>query len=394
MANTNLTVDMITNEALMILHQKCKFIGSINRQYDKSFAKTGAKIGASLRIREPNEFTVVSGAALSTSDITETSTTLTVDNQKHVDFTFSSEELTLDIDRFSDRYLKPAMSRLAAEMEKDAFTMYKDIPNVVDNTGSAFTSAKVMAGKKLLDEGLAPEDDERCLMAALQDEIDAVDAFKGLFQQSDNIGKQYASGEMGRAFGYTWKSSSLAPRHTNGSEDGAYLVNDTVASGDTTVTVDTGTGTLKQGDVLTFASVNAVHPETKTDLGYLKQFVVTADYAGGAGTISISPAITSTGAKQNVSALPADNAAITVVGTASDTQDVSLGFHKDAFTFATADLQMPQGVDFAARKVLDGISMRVVRDYTIADDEFPCRIDVLYGYKTIRPQLAVRYQNN
>lgn len=394
MANTLLTPDMITAESLRILHQEARFINSINTQYDDSFARSGAKIGDSLRIRKPNQYTVRTGATLSTQDTEEESVTLNVSTRKGVDMSFTSTDLTMDIDRFSERYIKPAMSVLAADIESDALSMYKDVANVVDNTGSTITSKKVMDGKVLLDNGLTPQDDMRCLLASPQDEVDAVDSFKGLFQSSEEISAQYRKGVMGTAFGFRWKSSTLMPRHTFGGEDGAYLVNDTVASGDSVVTVDTGTGTFKKGDVITFAGSNAVHPETKTDLGYLKQFVVTADFAGGAGDISVDPPFISTGAKQNVSALPANNAAITAVGTADDTIDTSLGFHKDAFTFATADLVMPDGVDFKARKRLDGISMRLVRDYDINTDAFPCRLDVHYGYKTLRPELAVRYHNN
>jgi hypothetical protein len=158
--------------------------------------------------------------------------------------------------------------------------------------------------------------------------------------------------------------------------------------------VDTGTGTLKQGDVITIAGVNRCHPETKADTGALHQFVVTADYAGGSGTVSISPAITTSGGGQNVVSGPADNAAITIAGTASTAVGVSLLYNKDAFAFATADLIMPQGVDMGAREQQDGLSIRLVRQYDINNDKFPCRLDILYGYKTIRPQLAHRLHNN
>jgi hypothetical protein len=154
---------------------------------------------------------------------------------------------------------------------------------------------------------------------------------------------------------------------------------------------------LKQGDVFTIAGVFRVHPETKASTGVLQQFVATADKSAdgtGNATLAISPAIVTSGATQNVSGSPADNAAITVVGTASTAHGISLGYHKDAFAFATADLVMPKGVDFSAREVFDGISMRIIRQYDINNDKFPCRLDVLYGYKTIRPQLAVRFANN
>ena len=90
----------------------------------------------------------------------------------------------------------------------------------------------------------------------------------------------------------------------------------------------------------------------------------------------------------------ANGAAITKLGGASAVYRPSLAYHKNAFAFATADLQMPEGVDFSAREVYDGISMRMVRQYVISSDTFPCRLDVLYGYKTIRAQLAARILSN
>ena len=394
MANSILTPTMITREAQRILHQKLNFVGSINRSYDDRFAKSGAKIGSTLQVRLPNQYTVRSGATLSAQDTEEAKVDLTVATQKGVDVNFTSEELTMELDDFSERILEPAMSVLAANIEADALNMYKDVYQVVDNAGSAMTFKNLLDARKKLTDSLTPTS-PRSLLLNTQANNDVVDALKGLFQDSTQISKQYREGLVGKTAGFgNIFENTLLPRHTVGSQNGGYLVNDTVASGDSSVTVDTGTGTLKQGDVITFDGVNSVHPETKADSGVLKQFVITADYAGGSGTISISPAIISTGAKQNVSALPADNAPITVVGTASTAHDESLAFHRDAFAFATADLVMPSGVDFAAREVMDGISMRIVRDYDINNDKFPCRIDVLYGYKTIRPELAARILSN
>jgi hypothetical protein len=193
--------------------------------------------------------------------------------------------------------------------------------------------------------------------------------------------------------GTDFYQNTHATNHTTGTAvvgDTLYNVNGANQSG-ATLTVNTGTTTFLIGDVITIAGCNAVHPETKADLGYAQQFVITANSGANATSLSISPAIVLSGAKQNVSAAPTDTGAITKVGAgASETLNTSMLYHKDAFTFATADLVMPQGVDFASRQVLDGISMRIVRQYDINNDMFPCRLDVLYGYKAIRPQLACR----
>lgn len=394
MANSILTPTAVTREALRILHQKLNFIGTINRQYDSSFAQSGAKIGDTLKVRLPNEYVVRTGKTLNVQDTSESSVDLVVATQKGVDVDFSSAELTMDLDDFSERILDPAMSVLAANIEADAMDMYKDVFNQFDDVGNAMVVRDVLEGAKILTDNLAPVS-QRCLNLNTTDNVDLVDALKGLFNDPAKISKNYREGMVAADFmGYREiYQNTLWPRHTVGTEDGAYLVNGASQTG-SSLTVDTGTGTLVEGDIITIAGVNRVHPETKADTGELQQFVITADHAGGAGDLSISPAITVSGAKQNVDGSPADNAAITMVGTAVTDYGISMGYHKDAFAFATADLVMPKGVDFSARDVLDGISMRIVRQYDINNDQFPCRLDVLYGHKAIRPQLAVRYGFN
>jgi hypothetical protein len=398
MSNSLLTPTAVTRKALQVLHQKLNFIGSINRQYDDSFSKSGAKIGDSLKVRLPNQYTVRTGATLSTQDTTETSTTLQVATQKGVDLTFSSNELTLSLDDFSDRILQPAMSVLAANMEADALSMALDVYNSVNNVGAAITFNKALAARKLLVDNLAPGND-RSLILNTQDNLDLVDGLKGLFQDSTQISKQYREGVVGvtAGFGTIYENTLLASQTTGTAPSVTlYTVNGAVtANGSAAVTVQTGTATFKKGDVFTVAGCNRVHPETKADTGALQQFVVTTDYAGGAGSLAFAPAIYTTGGLQNVTAGGMPNAgALVKVGGASAVYRPSLAFHKDAFTFATADLVMPQGVDFSAREVFDGLSMRIVRQYAISSDTLPCRIDVLYGYKTLRAQLAARILSN
>jgi hypothetical protein len=398
MANTLLTPSMITRESLRILHQKLNFIGNINRQYDDSFSQSGAKIGDSLRIRLPNQYTVRSGATLSAQDTTEQSTTLQIANQKGVDLNFSSAELTLSLDDFSTRILEPAMAVLAANIEADALSMIRDVYQVVNGMGAAITFKNVLNARKALTDSLAPTDGNRSILLNTQDNVDLVDALKGLFQDGDQIKKQYKEGMMGRTAGFDFYENTLLSADTTGTSAAAtgYTVNGAVTTnGSTTVPVQSGTTTFKKGDVFTVAGCYRVHPETKATTGVLQSFVVTADYAGGAGSLSFSPAIYTTTGAQNVTASGMPNgASITKVGGASSVYNQSIAFHKDAFTFATADLVMPKGVDFSAREVYDGLSMRVVRQYDINNDKFPCRLDMLYGYKTIRAQLAARILSN
>lgn len=399
MSNAILTPTAVTREALRILHQKLNFIGSINRQYDSSFAKDGAKIGTDLKIRLPNEYTVRTGANLSTQATSETSTTLSVANQKGVDTTFTTSELTLSLQDFSERILEPAMSVLASNIEADALTMGLDIYQSVNNIGSAATLNKVLTARKLLTDALAPSSN-RTLLLNTQDNLDLVDGLKGLFQDSGTISKQYREGIVGSTAGFgDIYENTLIANNTTGTALSVttYTVNGAVTTnGSTTVTVATGATTFKKGDVFTVVGCNRVHPETKVDTGVLQQFVVTADYAGGAGNLSFAPAIYTTGGRQNVTAggMPNGNA-ITKLGGASAIYKPSLAYHKDAFTFVSADLEdVSKYGAWGAREVMDGISMRIARQYAIGTDTIPCRIDVLYGYKTIRPQLAARILSN
>ena len=391
MANSLLTPTAVTREALRILHQKLNFVGSITRDYDDSYAKSGAKIGDSLKIRLPNQYTVRTGATLSAQDTTESSVTLQVATQKGVDLNFTSVDLTMSLDDFSDRVIEPAMSVLAANIEADAMSMYKDVYNQVNNQGAAATFAKVLQGRKILVDNLAPLAG-RTANLNTQDNVDLVDALKGLFNDRAAISKQYREGYMGRTAGFDFMENTLWPSHLRGAGAG-YLVNGGSQTG-AVLAVNTGTGACKQGDVFTIAGVYRVHPETKQSTGVLQPFVVAADYAGGAGNLAISPAIVTSGALQNVSGSPNAGAALTFAGTASTAHGISMAYHKGAFAFATADMIMPRGVDFAAREVFDGVSMRIVRQYDINNDKFPCRLDVLYGFKTLRPQLACRLANN
>lgn len=391
MANALITPTMVTREALRVLHQKLNFIGSIHRDYDKQFAKEGAKIGQTLQIRLPNEYVVRTGRQMAAQDTTEQTTALTVATQQGVDMYFTSSELTLSLDDFSDRIIEPAIARLASTIEANAMSMALSCHRQVTNAGAAATYNGVLDGKKILTDQLAPVSKRIANLNTL-DSVNIVKDTKTLFNNQSEIGDQYREGMMGRAGGFDFYENTLWPGFTPGTHAG-YTVNGAGQTGNT-LAVSAGTGTMVVGDVFTIAGVFRCHPETKQSTTELHQFVVTQAYAGGAGTINFQPAIVLTGAKQNVVAGPAASAAIVFAGTAGTQSGMSLLYHKDAFAFVTADLEMPNGVDWKARETQDGISMRIVRDYNISDDSLPCRIDVLYGFNAIRPALACRYVNS
>lgn len=398
--NTLLTVDQITREALRILVNNLGFTKSVNRQYDESFAQSGAKIGNVLRIRKPVKYTVTTNTvALSVQDATETNATLTLDTQAHVDTDFTSQELTLDLDDFSDRILKPAMAAITNKIDFDGLGLYKKVwnSNGTPGTPPATAMALLGAGEKL-DDNAAPRDGNRCMIYNPAANASMVDGLGSLFNSQSKLAENYRQGQIAsNTLGFDDIAMDQNVRmHTTGAFAGAVAVNDgAIAEGDTTLIMNAFTDaapTAKEGDVFTIPNVYSVNPQSRASTGKLMQFVVTADVtgAGNAATIAFSPSLQAAGSNQNIDALPVNGALVTFLGTASTQYPQNMGFHKDAFVLGTADLVMPSGVDFASRQVMDGISLRIIRDYDINNDLFPCRIDVLYGWSELYPELANR----
>jgi len=401
MANSILTIDMITRKALEILENNLVLTRNVNRQYDDSFAVEGAKIGSTLRIRLPDRALVTDGAALQVQDDNEQFTTLTVASQKHIGVNFTSAELTMQLDDFAERVLKPRISQLASSIDADVANAYRNIGNSVGTPGTTpSTSLVLLQAQQKLNENAAVMSPRYATVNPAAN-AGLVEGMKGLFNPTDTISRQFKNGMMGMGvlgFDEVNMSQSIK-QHTTGSRSTSdtILVNGTVSTqGQSTISIDGGTGsaTIAVGDVFTIAGVFAVNPQTRESTGSLQQFTVTAAATASSGAwtnVSISPAMfTSDNALATISAFPQDGAVVTFLGAASTQYAQNLVYHKDAITFATADLLMPQGVDMASRQVHNGISMRIVRQYDINNDRLPCRIDVLYGYSTIRPQMACR----
>jgi hypothetical protein len=387
MANTILTPTAVTREVLRVAHEKLAFIGTVERQYDDSFAKSGAKIGDTLKIRLPNQYTVRTGKTLQAQDTTESSVSLTVATQKGVDMNFSTAELTMGIDDFSKRIIEPAVAVLCSNIESTMLTtVTKEVYNHVGTPGTLPTFLQIAQAKAKINQTLAPKDSNRCIQMESVDMAGSMDALKGLFHDSKEVAKQYREGYVGKAAGLTWVENERIYTHTTGADFTTVDVNEsTFNEGDTTLT--TAGGDFNVGDIFTIATVFAVHPETKVAYSHLQQFVITT---AGTTTATFQPPLYATGAKQNISAMPANNDVMTFVGTAATAYPNHLVYHKEAFAFASADLEMPEGVAFAARENLDGLSLRLVRQYDINNDNIPCRLDILHGYKAIRPEWACR----
>jgi len=390
---------MITRKALEILENNLVITRNVNRQYDNSYAVEGAKIGTTLRIRLPDRALVTDGAALQVQDDNEQFTTLTVANQKHIGVNFTTAEMTMQLDDFAERVLKPRISQLAASIDADVANSFQNIFQSVGTPGTTPSSTAVLlAAQQKLNESAAVMS-PRYVTVNPAANAALIEGMKGLFNPVSTISAQFKNGMFGEGIlGFNELNMSQSIKQfTTGSRAAASVsVKGTVSTqGASTITLNGVTGeTLKKGDVFTIANVFAVNPQTRESTGSLQQFVVLEDITAASSeytSVKISPAIyTSSHALATVNSFPQNSAAVTFLGGVSTQYPQNLVYHKDAIAFATADLLMPQGVDMASRQVHNGISMRVVRQYDINNDRMPCRIDVLYGYSVIRPQMAVR----
>lgn len=398
MSNSLLTIDMITNKSLEILENELVVTRTCNREYDDSFAISGAKIGTTLRIRLPDRALVTDGAALQVQDDNEQYTTLAVSSQKHIGINFTTAEMTMQLDDFADRVLKPRISQLASSIDADVCNAYKSIYQSVGTPGTTpATSLVLLQGQQKLNEAAATMKPRYAVVNPAAN-AQLIEGMKGLFNPVSTIAKQFKNGLFGEGIlGYDEidMSQSLAT-HTTGTWGTTITVTTTVATeGQSTLAISFtgGSQSWNVGDVFTVGSVFAVNPQTRQSTGSLQQFVVTAAVTGASATttLTVSPAMyDASNALATIDVFPQSGAVVTMLGSATTQYPQNLIYHKDAITFATADLLMPKGVDMAARAQHNGISMRIVRDYDINNDRMPCRVDVLYGYSVIRPQMGVR----
>lgn len=417
MANTVLTPSMILREVYAIMHQASNFIMRTNRQYDNRFANNTLKIGQSLDVRLPAKYTTRTGNAMQTQNHVERKVALPLATINGIDLNFGQEDLTFSIQDFSDRVLKPAVSQLTSTVENTAMsTLYKKVANYtgIVTTASTTVYRDFQNGGRYITENLAPQAGRTACIDP-QSRVDFSDAVKGLFQSATRIEEQYIEGVMGRTGGFNCYENTLMPAHTSGTFTATTLTVTTTAgspgvydgtgnaySNDAfSVNLDNGGSmsaiSLKAGDIVTFSAVNAVHPETKQSLGYLKRFVIQEDVTGTTtATIKILPVPIATGAYQNVSAGILDNAVMTLLGPATTASAITYGqnlmFHEDAFAFVTADLEDPsQYGAWGAREVMDGLSIRIWRQGDIANGNFPCRLDLAWGTTAIYPEWAARW---
>ena len=412
MANTLLTISKITNEALMVLENELTFTSEINREYDDQFAVSGAKIGATVNVRKPARFIGTTGPNLSVEDFNETSIPVTLNTQFHVDTQFSTADLALSMDMFSDRLIKPAVATIANKIDRDGLVLAKNnIANIVVTAGVPPTSLLTyLTGQAYLDSEGAPRDGRRACIVEPFTSATIVDSLKGLFMPSQKISDQYEKGMMGTdSAGMRWKMDQNVVSQTFGSYATATLSTNTAtftgsltsgwaSSSTITIAAATAAAPIQQGDVITIANVYAVNPQNRQPYGTnrLRNFVVTSAVtisSGGSASVTVSPAIITAGQFQNcyVSAT-SSSAVVTPFNNTGTVSPQNIILHRNCETLACADLELPAGVVFAGRasdKEL-GLSIRVVRQYTINNDSVPCRLDVLYGWAMLYPELGCR----
>ena len=392
--NNLLTSSIIVRRALAVLSEKVQVLGMVNRQYDTQFGyKGGAKAGDTVSVRVPQRGVVRKGRIMDLQPQIDQTIPVKIDQYYGMDTGATSAEMAMQIDDYQEQFIDSKIGDLLANVEADFINKVTPlVPATVGDYGLFDDAKTVLQAKAYLDSQLAPKND-RNLLVNTYSQVDVVDALKGLFNAQDKIGDQYRTGRMlSNTLGFDWYQSNLTSTLTRGTANGAYTTNAAGQSG-STLAVITGTGTILKGNTFTIAGVYDVHPQTKQPNTNLKQFTVTADYAGGAGNLSISPAIVGPGSsEQNVSNLPGATQLLVIKGTSGTKYAQNVGFSKDAFYFVTADLPNPPksyGVD-SASATYQGITLRFMQGFNQVNDEYISRFDIVWGGGILRPELAVR----
>lgn len=398
MANTIITPSIIAKVGLAQLENNLVMGKKVYRDYSREFVK----VGDTISVRRPVKFTAQDGAVAINQDVTEGKFSLAMDKRKHVSWSFSTQDLTLSIEEYNERYIKPACIALANQIDYDLTGLYNKVWNWVGTPASPVDSfADFAKAPRRLDEGAVPQDNRHAVLSPA-DAWGLVGSQTSLYMQDVARGA-YRAGDIGMVAGVSTAMDQNIRMHTNGAAAGGGLINGANQNVTYATSKDTNTQTLitddwtsnttfKAGDVFTIDNVYAVNPVSKQSTGVLQQFVIQSDITatGTDCTLTIAPAIIISGPYQTVDSAPADGAAITMMGTGSAQYAQNLVFHKNAFALVMADLEMPDGATFKARESQNGFSIRVIKYYDGEMDEDKIRLDVLYGTKAIYPDLACR----
>lgn len=406
MPNLFETPQLIANEALRRLENNLIFAKLVNRQFDDSFGKTngGQPSGVTINVRKPHRYVGRTGQQVQPEGVQDRLVPITINTQFGVDLEYTSKEEALDLWNFGEQVLEPAVATIANKIDYDGLQLaHLEVPNYVGTPAVVPTDlgTYIDAGVLLTNEAV-PRGSMRNAVLSAQMEGTLVNNLKTLFNSPEKVSAQYNSAEMGRAVGLNFHMDQNVATHTIGALGGTPLVNGANQTGSSLITdgwTNAAAVRLKRGDIITIADVKSVNPMSRQSTGVLRQFVVTADAssdASGNMTIPIFPPITPSGAYQTVDSLPADDAAILTFGAVSTHQNKQtvqgLAFHKDFITLAMVDLMIPRGVHMAKRASSQklNIGIRVIQFYDGTYDKMITRLDVLYGWKVLRPEMAVR----
>jgi len=387
MANTLITPSIIAKEALMQLENNLVMGNLVHRAYKREFVK----VGSTVSIRKPVKFVASDGATRVNQDVSESTTSIVINKQKHVSWGFSSADLTLTIEQYSERYIRPAMIALANQVDYDLTGLYSDLfvaTGTAGTTPSAFSNLGAAAQK--MDEFGVPDDGNRVVVLDPAARWAMASTFAGLYQTPDIVEGAFRRGYLGQVANFKIYGDQNIRYHTKGTAEtsGAWTVNGASQTGSTVIMAGTGsTDTVVAGDIITLAGAYAVNPVSRAAYSFLKQFVITSGgtISGGAITINVAPSIITSGAYQTVSASPDNGGAFTI----ESSHRSNMAFHKNCFALVMVPLELPDGAPFKAREEYNNLSVRVVKDYDIDLDQDVIRLDILYGYKTIYPELGV-----
>lgn len=410
MSNTTLTADIIAKEAVQILENNCVMGRLVYRGYESEFDKNvnGYKVGETVSIRRPADFTVRTGAVASAQDVVEGKIPVTVDLQRGIDFKFTSTDLTLQIGELSERVIKPAMVQLVNQIDRDVMSEYYKIPNhVTIPSGGINSFADFALAPELMDKMAIPQDD-RVAVLNPADHWALLGSQTGLFIQQA-ASSAYRTASLGMIANIDTYMSQNAPVHTYGSREGTDLVNDTIVDGTFTwnsvkdstyieIGIDgmsAATVTVKKGDTFTIADLYDVDPVSKEPLAHLKMFTVMEDATASGSAIAalkIWPAIILSGAHKtcHLATGDIDNNVVTWRGAASTSYRENLFFRKQAFALTMVPMEKPPGAVDVGRRSYKGYSVRVIPAYDAINDHSMWRLDCLYGVDTIDPRQAVR----
>lgn len=410
MSNLLAFIGMVTKESLAILENNLTFTKFVDRQHDDSFGDKNAQIGTTLSIRKPPQYVARTTAAFSAQGTTENTTPLTLDKQYGVDLSFTSQEITTDINIFSKNvFLDAAIATIANKIDYDGMQQYKNIYNMVGTPGTTPSSiATVLAAGTKLDNQACPVDQQRFHVMNSAARSGYVGGAVNYFNPVASISEQYKRGTLGEFGGFMSSMDQNVGTQVTGTYAAAasgvgtaVTLSGDITSGNSVATTGWTNGdTLNVGDIIHIANVYSVNPQNRQSTGQLQQFVITETPtpAGGGGTITftVSPSMTFSGQFQNVYAVAgkaSSGAVVTVEATSATQTPQNLAFHKSAFTFATVPLALPEGPNTYAYRVKSkqlNMSLRAIMFYDGFSDRQNIRFDLLGGWATQRPELACR----